>query len=181
MTTLMIGGSKSGKSGLAERLISGFGGRKIYIATMKPYGTEAAAVIERHRIQRAGKGFETVERYTDIGELVLPENCAVLLECIGNLCANEMFTGEKMLRPAEKITRGIRLLSERVSELAVVSVIVGSDGINYEDGTAAYIEEIGRINSGIAEFADNVIECVYGIPAVLKGGLACSGRLSPRF
>ena len=52
---------------------------------------------------------------------------------------------------------------------------------SYEDGTAAYIEEIGRINSGIAEFADNVIECVYGIPAVLKGGLACSGRLSPRF
>ena len=176
MTTLIIGGSKSGKSGLAEKLIGEFDIRKIYIATMKPYGSESAAIIERHRKQREGKGFETIECYTDIGEAALSENglncvqTAVLLECIGNLCANEMFDGQENepVRASDKIIEGVRLLSERAKELVVVSVSVGSDGIDYPEGTAAYIEEIGRINSGIAAFADNVIECVYGIPVVIK-------------
>lgn len=40
---------------------------------------------------RAGKGFETVERYTALDELVLPKGSVVLLECMTNLVANEMF------------------------------------------------------------------------------------------
>ena len=173
MTTLITGGSKCGKSRFAERVLSGFDGRKIYLATMQPYGSEARAIIDRHIIQRKGKGFDTIERYTDIGNAPLPGNCAVLLECIGNLCANEMFAGEDIVYPADSITEGLRLLSERVKELVIVSVQVGADGIDYAEGTAAYIREIGRINSGIAAFADNVIECVFGIPVVLKGELPC--------
>ena len=173
MTTLITGGSKCGKSSLAESIISRFGGKKIYLATMQPYGEEARIIIERHREQRKSKGFETVERYTDIGDTPLPENCAVLLECIGNLCANEMFADGNIVYPAEKIVKELRRLAERVRELVIVSVRVGSDGIAYEEGTAAYIREIGKINSGIAAFADNVIECVFGIPVVLKGELPC--------
>ena len=40
MTTLITGGSKCGKSRLAERVLSGFDGRKIYLATMQPYGSD---------------------------------------------------------------------------------------------------------------------------------------------
>ena len=173
MTTLITGGSKCGKSSLAERILSRYAGKKIYLATMQPYGEEARAIIERHIEQRKNKGFETVERYTDIGDTPLTENCAVLLECIGNLCANEMFSGDTVNHPAEKITEGLRRLAEKTQELVIVSVQVGSDGIDYAEGTADYISEIGRINSGIAAFADNVIECVFGIPAVLKGELPC--------
>ena len=173
MTTLITGGSKCGKSGLAERILSRFDGRKIYIATMQPFGSEGRAIVERHLKQREGKGFETVERYTDIGGAELPGNCAVLLECVGNLCANEMFGGGDICRPAEKVIAGLRALSERAAETVIVSVQVGSDGISYAEGTAAYIEELGRINAGVADFADNVIECVYGIPVVLKGELPC--------
>ncbi|MCR5122586.1 MAG: bifunctional adenosylcobinamide kinase/adenosylcobinamide-phosphate guanylyltransferase [Ruminococcus sp.] len=176
MTVLIIGGSKCGKSSLAESIISRFGGKKIYLATMQPYGDDARAIIERHKEQRKNKGFETVERYTDIGQTPLPEDCAVLLECIGNLCANEMFSGESISYPAEKIVKDLHRLAGRVRELVIVSVRVGSDGITYEEGTAAYIGEIGKINSGIAAFADNVIECVFGIPVVLKGELPCLSR-----
>ena len=173
MTTLITGGSKSGKSGLAERILSGFEGRKLYIATMQPFGSEAREIIGRHLKQREGKGFETLERYADIESTPLPEDCAVLLECVGNLCANEMFGGETPCRPAEKVIEGLRRLSERAKELVIVSVQVGSDGLAYEQGTADYIAEIGRINSGVAAFADNVIECVYGLPVVMKGVLPC--------
>lgn len=173
MTTLITGGSKCGKSSLAESIISRYGGKKIYLAAMQPFGDEAQIIIKRHREQRKNKGFETVERYTDIGGAPLPEDCAVLLECIGNLCANEMFAGENIICPAEKIIKELQQLAGRVRELVIVSVQVGADGIDYAEGTAAYIREIGKINSGIAAFADNVIECVFGMPVVLKGELPC--------
>ena len=47
--------------------------------------------ILRHRQMRAGKGFETVERYTDLKGLKLDPDSVVLLECMSNLTANEMF------------------------------------------------------------------------------------------
>lgn len=169
MTTLVTGGSKCGKSGYAEGLLENFRGRKIYIATMEPFGEEAHEAIRRHRIMRKDKGFETVERYTDIGGAVLPADCGVLLECAGNLCANEMFGGGNIGRPAERIVSGIKSIAGRVSELVIVTNQVGADGFWYGQGTSAYIEEMGKINALLAELADRVVECVYGIPIVLKG------------
>ena len=173
MTTLITGGSKCGKSSFAERMLEKYPGRKIYIATMQPFGADAFEAIERHREMREGKGFETVEKYTDIGEITLPADCAVLLECMGNLCANEMFSGEVVCDPTDKIISGIKCLSDRVLELVIVTNQVGSDGISYSEETAGYIRSLGMINSRIAGFADNVVECVYGIPVVLKGELPC--------
>lgn len=173
MTTLVTGGSKCGKSSFAERILDGFSGRKIYIATMQPFGSDAFEAIERHRKMRAGKGFETIEKYTDIHEISLSGECAVLLECVGNLCANEMFSGGEIAAPADKIAEGIKQLSERAAELVIVTNQVGSDGISYSAGTAEYIRVMGEINRKIAGYANNVIECVYGIPVVLKGEMPC--------
>ncbi len=171
MTTLITGGSKCGKSSYAEKILDNFCGRKLYIATMIPCGEEALAAIERHRKIRAGKGFETVEKYTDIDEIVLPKNCAVLLECMANLCANEMFRSENITDPTDKILGGIEALSRKANHLVIVTNNVGCDGIEYDSGTMKYIEILGKINCGLAAISDNVIECVYGIPLPLKGEL----------
>ncbi len=40
---------------------------------------------------RADKHFETLERYTDLAGLEVPEDSILLLECMSNLTANEMF------------------------------------------------------------------------------------------
>ena len=173
MTTLITGGSKCGKSRFAEDIITCSSGRRIYIATMQPFGSEAMVTTEKHLKHRQGKGFETVEKFTDIHEISLNSDCAVLLECVGNLCANEMFSGERMSMPSAKVVAGIRRLAAQVEELVIVTNQVGSDGVEYDKGTAAYIAEMGRINGGISQFADNVIECVYGVPIVLKGVLPC--------
>jgi adenosylcobinamide kinase/adenosylcobinamide-phosphate guanylyltransferase len=173
MTTLITGGSKCGKSSLAENILDSFQGRKIYIAAMQPFGADAYEAIERHRKMRAGKGFETIEKYTDIHELMLSRECAVLLECMGNLCANEMFSGDLVSDPSDKIVNGIKKLSDSVSELVIVTNQVGSDGIVYAEETMEYIRILGEINRRTAEIADNVIECVYGIPVLLKGEIPC--------
>lgn len=171
MTTLITGGAKCGKSRLAEALLRDFRGEKIYIATMEPFGEEALAAIERHRRSRAGKGFRTLEKYTDLASLVLPESCGVLLECAANLCANEMFRNGTADDPVERVMNGFFALKSRAAELVIVTNDVGSDGIAYEAETAAYIRYLGEINRRTAALSDRVVECVYGIPVPLKGTL----------
>ena len=69
MMILVSGGSKCGKSGYAESLFNNYRERKIYLATMRPFGDEAALAIERHKKMRSEKGFSTIEKFTDIDGL----------------------------------------------------------------------------------------------------------------
>ena len=95
MLHLITGGSGSGKSEYAERQVQEAGeGRRIYIATMIPYGEDGRQRVERHRRLRSEKNFETVECYTQLKRLSLPEDSIVLLECMSNLVANEIFERE---------------------------------------------------------------------------------------
>ena len=169
MMILVTGGSKCGKSRFAESLFADRPEQKIYLATMQPYGAEARSAIARHRQMRADKGFLTVEQYTDIGRAELPGASAVLLECLGNLLANEMFRGGQMNDCTDKIVSDILRLRQRMNLLVIVTNQVGSDGLDYDAGTAAYIAALGIINQKIAANADKVIECVYGIPVTVKG------------
>ena len=100
MLSVIMGVSGSGKSEYAEdmavRLADGRG--LYYAATMEPYGEEGRARVARHRKQRAGKGFTTLECYRDIENIagmIGTDRCrdaTVLLECMSNLLANEMFS-----------------------------------------------------------------------------------------
>ena len=174
MITLITGGTKCGKSGYAEKILEHFIGDKYYIATMNPVGDDAQEIIARHVKMRCGKNFITIECLRDIGSVEVTEGCGVLLECIGNLCANEMFVGSKIYKPAEKIVDGIRKLSEKTAELVIVTNEVGCEDIEkYSKETIGYIAQMGEINGKIAALADNVIECVYGIPVARKGSLIC--------
>lgn len=169
MMILVTGGSKCGKSRYAESLFAERSEQKIYLATMLPYGEDAFSAIERHRKMRADKGFLTVERFTDIDRAEIPERSAVLLECMGNLLANEMFQCSKITDCTDKIVSDILRLHRRINLLVIVTNQVGSDGIAYDAATAAYLAALGIINQKIAANADKVIECVYGIPVTVKG------------
>ena len=69
MIHLVTGGSGSGKSAYAEQCILDFGGtRRVYIATMQPFGAEGQARIARHRKMRVAKQFSTIECYTNLKE-----------------------------------------------------------------------------------------------------------------
>lgn len=173
MLTLITGGSKCGKSSLAETLLTDFPGEKLYIATMQPFGDDAAAAITRHHKMREGKGFSTIECYRELASVSIPDGCGVLLECIGNLCANEMFTPDGLKDPFMSILQGISHLCEHAAQVVIVTNEVGADGITYTPETMEYIRSIAKINAELAARADTVIECVAGIPLVLKGEKPC--------
>ena len=174
MMVLVTGGSGSGKSAFAEQQILSFGqGRRIYIATMFPFDKESDARILRHRQMRAGKGFETVERYTDLKGLKLDPDSSVLLECMSNLVANEMFQENGAHdRTVEAVMDGVKHLKEMVRNLVIVTNEIFSETARYLGETALYQSYLGEINQQIAREADQVTEVVYGIPVHLKGGVS---------
>ncbi len=170
-TALVYGGSGSGKSECAERMLLALKSRgmpPVYIATMRPEGAEARERIARHRAARAHKGFATVERYTDLASLEIPAGAAVLLECLGNLLANEFFSpggaGAAGKAARDAVLRGLESLARRAARLIVVSNDVFSDGVEYPAETKRYIGALADLNRTIADGSALVIESVCGIP-----------------
>ena len=174
--TLIIGGSGSGKSAYAEDYMVSISEdrKKYYIATMQIFDEEGKRKVERHRMLRGGKGFSTIEQPVDIGkaaEKMEAEDRTALLECVSNLTANEMFSGEVPGTEeviTEKIVGGIAVLNRELTHLVIVSNNVFEDGNVYDKTTMAYIRAMGRINQKLAEMADEVVEVVVGIPIVIK-------------
>lgn len=138
----------------------------LYVATMKPYDDECLKRIERHRKMRDGKGFRTVECYTDLSEITESAD-TILLECMSNLTANMMFSDNND-NTFEKIIGGI--LNLKSENIVIVTNEISSDGIEYGGDTKMYISLLGRINSVLSKRADKVYEVVYGIPIEIKRG-----------
>ncbi len=178
MMYLVTGGSASGKSVYAENqaaaLAESSKGTLIYIATMEPWGTEGQERVKKHQKQRQGKGFLTIERYRELSGLALEsgkdgKKPVVLLECISNLTANELFEGGGADREVlSRITEGIRCLQKQTEHLIIVTNEVFSDGNDYPEETRRYLGLLGQVNQWLAEQADQVTEVVFGIPVPVK-------------
>ena len=171
MFLVITGGSGSGKSAYAEQCVLDFGpAERIYIATMYPFDEECDRRIRRHREMRKQKQFSTLECYTGLKTADIPEDSVVLLECMSNLTANEMYQeGGAGGQTVEEILAGIRYLLKRVRHLVVVTNEIFSDGIDYDSETMRYQSYLGQINSEMGRMADQVTEVVYGIPITVKG------------
>lgn len=171
MLHVVTGGSGSGKSAYAEEQILAFGpGQRIYIATMYP-GTDEENFrrIERHRQMRALKRFETMECYTDLAGLEVPEDSQVLLECMSNLVANEQYMKSGAGKDTvQAVIRGVEHLQKRAANLVIVTNEVFSDGITYDSYTEEYLRFLAAVNCRICARADCVTEVVYGIPVAVK-------------
>ena len=172
MNILVTGGSASGKSQYAEHAVSTFSGPRIYIATMRPWDDECLRRIEKHRRQRAGLGFETVEHYGDLRDLTLPARGTALLECMGNLTANVLFgPGGPPENPLEAVTDGLRRLAEQCNHLIVVGNDVFAEDGGCDAGTRAYLDLLAGLHRRMARDFDAVAEVVCGIPVAVKGAI----------
>ena len=173
MIALIIGGSGSGKSAFAEDLACRLDeNEKLYLATMRPCDGESRRRIARHRQMRCQKGFATKERYVDLHLMETPEQRTILLECISNLTANEMFRENGNFNSTIfSIVHGVEKLASTMENIVIVTNEVFSDGIVYDPATQQYLEAIAQINLQLARQADVVVEVICGIPVVRKGVL----------
>lgn len=191
MLHLITGGSGSGKSAYAEAEAVRFSKagerelKKYYIATMEPFGEETLRKIQRHREMREGKGFETIECYVNLAGAALRlneaeemfsaeaqregEKSVVLLECMSNLVANELYRpdGAKE-QAAEQILCGVKRLCECCQHVVIVTNEVCSECAEDSEEMQEYKRVLSRINCALAQMADKVTEVVYGIPVEVK-------------
>ena len=170
MIVLVTGGSGSGKSTWAEKLVASLPNEnRVYIATMQVYDAESVKRVERHRAQRADKGFHTIECEKDLASADIAEGSVVLLEDLVNLMANEMFDGGDVSR----IVPALNILAKKCRHLIMVTNDVFSDGVSYDASTREYLRQLAEINRQAAALADCVVEVVYSIPVCVKGALPC--------
>ena len=132
--------------------------KRVYIATMMAFDEEAKRKIARHRQMRKEKNFFTIECFTGLKKVVLPQGCTVLLDCMSNLTANEMFqaNGAKENTVTEVI-EGIDSILGQCANLVVVTNEIFSDGFDYDETVytvwdIAYRYELeGEVQHEIAE------------------------------
>ena len=171
MIRLITGGARSGKSSYAEECVLNSPAKhRVYIATMDP-GNDAEnhARIRKHREDRATKGFDTMECQQGLSRVSVKEDSAVLLECLTNLVANEMF-GEKGAgeKSEEEIRKGLDSLMNDAADLVVVTNNLYSGPEKLSDTVLTYCETLASLEKYLAARADEVTELVAGIPVRIK-------------
>ena len=180
MLIMVTGVSGSGKSEYAEQISCQLAkdNKKYYVATMYPYGEDGRSRVKKHKLQRDGKGFETIEQYQNVSKAfdkvqteavshaAQNEKPVVLLECLSNLMANECF--EEGGTPDAVFSDCIQLYRQ-CRHLVIVTNEIFSDGCLYDNTTTDYITRLGRLNTQLAQEADCVTEVVYSIPVYWKG------------
>lgn len=171
MLTLIVGGAASGKSEYAERLIVQTGMLpRYYIATMEPFDDECRARIAKHQASRVHRQFKTIECYTGLDGVRLPQRGAVLLECMSNLVANELYSPDGAgCDTVAAVLRGVDALLPQCQNLVIVSNEVFTGGSDYAGDTLRYLKILAAVNRGLAARADNVAELVCGQAIYYKG------------
>lgn len=176
-TILITGGSRSGKSGYAQRLAEAVSGRRVYIATCPVTDDEIRARIDRHRSDRAGGGWETVEEQLDLAGAVRAAGDAdvVLVDCLTLWINNLMWDSEKRGErigegEVERLAGGV-LEACREARASVIFVTneVGMGIVPGDETTRLFRDLAGRCNQAFGSGADSVSLVVCGSALLIKG------------
>ena len=180
--SLFLGGARSGKSSLAEKIAAEEGGDAVlYLATAQAGDEEMADRIARHQAARPDS-WRTLEAPTGVGSALKQAwhgEKVVLLDCITLLVNNLLPSGvglEQVSVQVEEYERvviaEIDALLEAMAEVDARFLVVSNEvGMGlvppYELGRA-YRDILGRANRLLAETADEVFFLVAGIPMQVK-------------
>ena len=176
MTYFLSGGSKSGKSMLAQRIAKSLPGPHYYLATLRPTDAEDRAIVARHLKERDGWGFATLECESGILSALekAPENGTFLLDSVTALLSNEMFRADGTMDASAPARLEAELLefSRRMRCCVFVSDYFYADGGQYDEWTECYRRGLARLDRALAAACENVAELCCAQAYWYKGGFA---------
>jgi adenosylcobinamide kinase/adenosylcobinamide-phosphate guanylyltransferase len=174
MLTLILGGARSGKSRMAQKLAMP-AGRVTFVATAQAGDdVEMAGRIERHRASRLST-WRTIEEPLALASAVeeaVKDADAVLVDCLTIWLAN-LFLRRKD-ETSDDVEDAARAELHRVARAArhchviLVSNELGSGTVPEPAITRAFRDQHGLLNQWAAEAANQVILMVAGLPLYLK-------------
>jgi adenosylcobinamide kinase/adenosylcobinamide-phosphate guanylyltransferase len=180
--TLILGGARSGKSGLAERLARASGKEVVYVATSYGGDAEMTARVAHHRARRPAE-WQTVEEATALAA-ALRAVCAperiVLVDCLTVWLTNLMFSKQQdypdvgpidfpPLFTDERAALLAWLAGEAPGDVIFVSNEVGMGIVPCGAVSRAFVDEAGRLNQDVAAHCERVLFVAAGLPLALKG------------
>ncbi len=170
-TSLIIGGSRSGKSRHALELAENAGGRQIFIATCVPGDDEMEDRVSRHKAER-GPAWETLEIPVGLPEAVskngADQTAVVLIDCLTLWISNLLMETDETQILEGHLNRLVDAIDAAQCQVLLVSNEVGA-GIVPENKLARQFRDIaGFVNQRVAAAVDEVIWMVAGIPVAIK-------------
>ena len=172
MRELILGGVRSGKSSLAERLALDSGLAVTYIATARADDDEMRERIRHHRARRPAD-WDLVEAGGDLAAVLAARAAAdrcLLVDCLtlwltGLLLAED----DDDQRLAAETAALLELLPTLPGRLIMVGNETGLGVVPMGAMTRRFCDESGRLHQQLAAACDRVILTVAGLPHVLKG------------
>ncbi len=157
MITLVLGGARSGKSEVGERLLAELPGRRTFVGTWAVDAADADMVerVARHR-RRRPQDWEVVEVADgDLAGAVAAVDGSLLVDGLGTWVAQVPAFAADGRRLAE-------VLGGRTGPSVVVSEEVGLGVHPESEAGRRFRDELGRVNREVADAADEVLLVVAG-------------------
>lgn len=164
---LVIGGARSGKSGLAERRAVESGLAVTYIATAAAGDGEMAQRIAHHR-ERRPPHWRTVEEALRLADALRGEAAdgrLLLVDCL------TLWLSNLLLGPGLEPERGrfLDVLGGLPGRVILVSNEVGWGVVPINELARRFADEQGRLNQTVAARSARVTLVAAGLPLELKG------------
>ncbi|HKY55702.1 MAG TPA: bifunctional adenosylcobinamide kinase/adenosylcobinamide-phosphate guanylyltransferase [Anaerolineales bacterium] len=176
--TLILGGTRSGKSSYAQSLAKETGRSVTFIATAEALDDEMSARIQQHRAERPSN-WETLEAPLDVASYAQRiKSDIVILDCITFLVSNSLmqFVKDDLVDEApfqvavqKEVEKLIDVFREQKQDWIIISNEVGMGLVPPYQMGRVYRDWLGWANQRLAREADKVILMVAGIPMVVKG------------
>ncbi|MEY4592356.1 MAG: hypothetical protein RIR18_1251 [Pseudomonadota bacterium] len=181
MIELILGGARSGKSALAEKIAQESRLKVTYLATAQAGDSEMASRITHHQARRPVQWSlleEPLHLAAALEQQAAPGKC-LLVDCLTLWLSNLIFQGDawRQIEAGKVVTcplflRELQSLLETLPRLQghiiLVSNEVGLGIVPMGPVNRFYTDENGRLNQAIAKLADQVTFVAAGLPLVLK-------------
>lgn len=170
MIELILGGARSGKSRLAERLAVESGLTVTYIATSQPLDGEMSERIAHHRARRPVSWAlieEPLALASILREHARTDRC-LLVDCL-TLWLTNLLMLDDQTRLLEERDALLDCLAGLPGRVLLVSNETGLGVVPLGELSRRYVDEAGLLHQALAERCQRVVFTVAGLPMILKG------------
>ena len=166
---LVLGGARSGKTGVAEGLAMRTGERPAYLATAEALDGEMRERVRTHQDQRQGR-FATIEVPIEVTAAIVSaarDHDVILVDCLTLWISNLLAAGDDVAQSVEDLATA--LLKIEGTRVILVSNEVGLGIVPDNPLARSFRDLAGAAHQRLAEICDDVYFVVAGLPMVLKG------------
>lgn len=169
MRELILGGSRSGKSTLAEQRAAGTGLAVTYIATATAGDQEMAARIAQHQVRRPAH-WRSIEAPLHLAQTLrqhaASDHC-LLVDCLTLWLTNLLCADNEALFQRERAAF-LETLPTLPGRIILVSNEVGMGIVPMGELSRRFSDEAGWLNQEAAKICEHVTLMVAGLPYPLK-------------